>query len=85
MIKKIWKYLKLKRAKQKERKSKREKLWSKLIRNDNLCRKLRLQIAKENQRALNKSDYKIDRKKCERIIFLSLQQLEIQQLLKYGT
>ena len=85
MIKKIWKYLKLKRAKQKERKSKREKLWSKLIRNDNLCRKLRFQIAKENQRALNKSDYKIDRKKCERIIFLSLQQLEIQQLLKYGT
>ena len=85
MIKKIWKYLKLKRAKQKERKSKREKLWFKLIRNDNLCRKLRFQIAKENQRALNKSDYKIDRKKCERIIFLSLQQLEIQQLLKYGT
>lgn len=85
MIKKIWKYLKLKRAKQKERKSKREKLWAKLIRNDNLCRKLRLQMAKENKRALNKSDYKIDKKKCERIIFLSLQQLEIQQLLKYGT
>ena len=42
-------------------------------------------MAKENKRALNKSEYKIDKKKCERIIFLSLQQLEIQQLLKYGT
>tara|TARA_R100000781_G_scaffold82977_1_gene51079 strand:+ start:943 stop:1200 length:258 start_codon:yes stop_codon:yes gene_type:complete len=85
MIKKILKYLKIKIAKRKERKSKRAKLGAKLIRNDNLCRKLCLQMARENQKALSKTDYEIDRKKFERIIFLSLQQLEIQQLLKYGT
>ena len=84
-MKNLLKFLKTKIAKRKERKSKRDKLWSKLIRNDNLCRKLWLQMAKENKGALNKSEYKIDKKKCERIIFLSLQQLEIQQLLKYGT
>ena len=84
-MKNLLRFLQTKIAKRKEKKSKRDKLLSKLIRNDYLCMKLRLQMAKENKRALNKSEYKIDKKKCERIIFLSLQQLEIQQLLKYGT
>jgi hypothetical protein len=80
LIRKILIQLKLSRRKSKSR----EQLWSKLIKNDNQCRKLRLQMARANKKALTRSEYKINEQKVKQIIYLSLQQLEIRQQLKYG-
>ena len=80
LIRKIRLQLNLSRKKSKSR----EQLWSKLIKNDNQCRKLRLQMAKANKTALSRSQYKINEQKVKQIIYLSLQQLEIRQQLKYG-
>ncbi len=80
LIRKILIQLKLNRRKSEAR----EKLWSKLLKNDNQCRKLRLQMARANKKALTRSEYKINEQKVKQIIYLSLQQLEIRQQLKYG-
>ena len=80
LIRKIRLQLNLSRKKSKSR----EQLWSKLIKNDNQCRKLRLQMARANKTALSRSQYKINEQKVKQIIYLSLQQLEIRQQLKYG-
>ncbi len=80
LIRKIIIQLKLNRRKNEAR----EKLWSKLLKNDNQCRKLRLQMARANKKALTRSEYKINEQKVKQIIYLSLQQLEIRQQLKYG-
>lgn len=80
LIRKILIQLKLNRRKNEAR----EKLWSKLLKNDNQCRKLRLQMARANKTALTRSEYKINEQKVKQIIYLSLQQLEIRQQLKYG-
>ena len=80
LIRKIIIQLKLNRRKNEAR----EKLWSKLLKNDNQCRKLRLQMARDNKKALTRSEYKINEQKVKQIIYLSLQQLEIRQQLKYG-
>ncbi len=80
LIRKILIQLKLNRRKNEAR----EKLWSKLLKNDNQCRKLRLQMARANKKALTRSEYKINEQKVKQIIYLSLQQLEIRQQLKYG-
>ena len=80
LIRKILIQLKLSRRKNEAR----EKLWSKLLKNDNQCRKLRLQMARANKKALTRSEYKINEQKVKQIIYLSLQQLEIRQQLKYG-
>jgi len=80
LIRKILIQLKLNRRKSEAR----EKLWGKLLKNDNQCRKLRLQMARANKTALTRSEYKINEQKVKQIIYLSLQQLEIRQQLKYG-
>jgi len=66
----------------KERKQKRDKLWSKLILFDNKCRRLRLQMAKSNLNANTKSQYKINEEKVKQIIYLTLKQIEIKNQLK---
>tara|TARA_R110000824_G_scaffold207761_2_gene393256 strand:+ start:962 stop:1243 length:282 start_codon:yes stop_codon:yes gene_type:complete len=66
----------------KKKKKKRDELWSKLIQNDNKCRKLRLQMAKSNLKATAKSQYKINEDKVKQIIFLTLKQIEIKNQLK---
>ena len=70
--------------KRKEASKKRSRLFSRLIELDNKCRILRLQMARKNKKALSKSQYQINGDKVEQLIYLSLQQLEVREKLKYG-
>tara|TARA_B100000902_G_scaffold108276_2_gene109996 strand:+ start:16093 stop:16344 length:252 start_codon:yes stop_codon:yes gene_type:complete len=82
-MKKIFRFFKLKFKQRKFRKSRHDKLWDELIKNDNKCRQLRLQMARANKNASSRKDYKINDQKVRQIIYLSLQQIKIQNQLKY--
>tara|TARA_B100000214_G_scaffold257319_1_gene189679 strand:- start:171 stop:422 length:252 start_codon:yes stop_codon:yes gene_type:complete len=82
-MKAVLKFIKDKREQRKTRIGKRDKLWDQLIKNDQKCRDLRLQLARKNKRAISKEEYVINEDKVKQIIYLSLQQLKIQNTLKY--
>ena len=82
-MKKIFRFFKLKLKQRKIKKSRHDKLWDELIKNDQKCRQLRLQVARSNKKALTRKDYVINDQKVRQIIYLSLQQLKIQNQLKY--
>ena len=79
----IIKFVKLKLKQRKLKKSRHDKLWEQLVKNDQKCRQLRLQMARANKKALTRKDYVINDQKVRQIIYLSLHQLEIQNQLKY--
>ena len=79
----IIRFVKLRLKQRKLRKSRHDKLWDQLIKNDQKCRQLRLQMARANKKALTKKDYQINDQKVRQIIYLSLQQLKIKNQLKY--
>jgi hypothetical protein len=79
----IIRFVKLRLKQRKLRKSRHDKLWDQLIKNDQKCRQLRLQLARANKKALARKDYVINDQKVRQIIYLSLQQLKIQNQLKY--
>ncbi len=79
----IIKFVKLKLKQRKLKKSRHDKLWEQLVKNDQKCRLLRIQMARANKKALTKKDYQINDQKVRQIIYLSLQQLKIQNQLKY--
>ena len=66
-----------------ERKENRKSLSYKLVKNDHDFRKLRMQIANINKKALSRDNYVIDEKKVKQIIYLTLQQYKIKNKLKY--
>ena len=66
-----------------ERKENRKSLSYKLVKHDHDCRKLRMQIANKNKKALSRDNYVIDEKKVKQIIYLTLQQYKIKNKLKY--
>jgi len=80
----IIRFVKLKLKQRKIRKSRHDKLWDQLIKNDQKCRQLRLQMARANKNAPTRKDYVINDQKVRQIIYLSLQQLKLQNQLKYG-
>jgi len=79
----IIRFVKLRHKQRKIRKSRHDKLWDQLIKNDQKCRQLRLQLARANKKALARKDYVINDQKVRQIIYLSLQQLKIKNQLKY--
>jgi len=79
----IIRFVKLRLKQRKLRKSRHDKLWDQLIKNDQKCRQLRLQLARANKKALARKDYVINDQKVRQIIYLSLQQLKIKNQLKY--
>lgn len=79
----IIRFVKLKLKQRKLKKSRHDRLWDQLIKNDQKCRQLRLQMARANKKAPTRKDYQINDQKVRQIIYLSLQQLEIQNQLKY--
>ena len=79
----IIKFVKLKLKQRKLKKSRHDKLWEQLVKNDQKCRLLRIHMARANKKALTKKDYQINDQKVRQIIYLSLQQLKIQNQLKY--
>tara|TARA_B100000900_G_C20289695_1_gene597555 strand:- start:446 stop:697 length:252 start_codon:yes stop_codon:yes gene_type:complete len=82
-MKAVLQYIKTKRKQRKLRIGERDKLWDQLIKNDQKCRELRLQLARKNKKALTRQDYIINDDKVRQIIYLSLQQLKIKNQLKY--
>jgi len=79
----IIRFVKLRLKQRKLRKSRHDKLLDQLIKNDQKCRQLRLQLARANKKALARKDYVINDQKVRQIIYLSLQQLKIKNQLKY--
>ena len=79
----LFRFVKLKFKQRKLKKSRRQKLWELLVKNDQKCSKLRLQMARANKKAVTKKDYVINDQKVRQIIYLSLQQLKIRNQLKY--
>lgn len=79
----IIRFVKLRLKQRKLKKSRHDRLWDQLIKNDQKCRQLRLQMARANKKALTRKDYVINDQKVRQIIYLSLHQLEIQNQLKY--
>ena len=83
IMKAVLRYIKSKREQRKLRIGERNKLWNQLIKHDQKCRDLRLQLARKNKKALTKQEYIINEDKVRQIIYLSLQQLKIKNQLKY--
>ena len=82
-MKKILRFIRLKLAKRKRIKSKREERWSKLIQYDRKCTELRFELASPNRNVRYKKDYKINARKYQQMIYLTLEQKRIQNELRY--
>jgi len=83
-MKKLLRLLRLKWSKRKRTKSKRDKLWSQLIQYDKRCTELRFELASLNRNVRYKKDYKINDRKYQQLIFLTLEQKKIQNELRYN-